>query len=854
MADVSEQEQKELTAKAGEEFFLHGHRACAGCGPATVMKLALATLGRDTVIVNSTGCMEVVSTQYPESSWKLPYVHSLFENVPSVASGVTRAFKALGKKGTVVGIGGDGATYDIGFGALSGAMERNEDMIYLCLPANEELVLGDGKIVKIGEFAEQFLSTNFNAFASADGSLQLGGSIMSAAAAGTVLSWDGSKFAPKNILRVQKKRAPSRIIEFETASGCSIRLTGEHNVLVDSTDGLAWKEAKLISKGDRVISPRKIDLFESEPPFLLDLLLLDEKLCQKLMANIPASLKQELVAKLKAKYGSLANASLALGLASWQFDHKKWPVSLSNLKLAVNAVCPELWQYVCENIRTFTVQGGEAVSLKQPRLSSELCYALGLLCAEGYVPSKNYRTVFTNTDQRLISELIKIISEELPGRKASIGLQNGAKHIVFSHPILSVLCRATGIKTDPVILTKLPLNHAKQFISGFFDGDGCASIFKHKNGTLETRILLTTTNAAVSKRLKAVLQRFGIATASLSKGRYDAIAYHSKDVSEFARMLSPRADAKKAKLAEVLAISEERSHSRTKYFDAAPLAAIGLLGTILKENKISPNSIDLNLPAIIRGTRGASKTKLLQLCEKLSRRLPQAEVNRLKLLCSGNYFIDKVSRVQEIDSPSEFVYDITVEDTHNFIPANSFVIQNCYDNECYANTGVQRSGATPLGAATTTSPSEVLGKSEWKKNLPFICASHGVPYVATASVAFVPDLKKKLLKAKGKSGFRFVHVHAPCPLGWRFDSALTIEMARMAVKCGMWNLFEIEDGSFKQNMRFPQLSPVADYLKAQGRFKATTAEQVAKIQEHVQKTQDDLKKLEESGISFQYFL
>ncbi len=309
MADVSEQEQKELAAKAGEEFFLHGHRACAGCGPAIVMKLALATLGRDTVVVNSTGCMEVVSTQYPESSWKLPYVHSLFENVPSVATGVTRAFKALGKKGTVVGIGGDGATADIGFGALSGAMERNENFLYIC-----------------------------------------------------------------------------------------------------------------------------------------------------------------------------------------------------------------------------------------------------------------------------------------------------------------------------------------------------------------------------------------------------------------------------------------------------------------------------------------------------------------------------------------------------------------YDNECYANTGVQRSGATPLGAATTTSPAEVLGKGEWKKDLPFICASHCVPYVATASVAFVPDLKKKLLKAKGKSGFRFVHVHAPCPLGWRFDSAITIELARMAVKCGMWNLFEIEDGSFKQSMRFPQLDPIDAYLKAQGRFKATTPEQIVKMQEHVKKVQEDLKKLEESGISFQYFL
>ncbi|MFA6049303.1 MAG: thiamine pyrophosphate-dependent enzyme [Candidatus Micrarchaeia archaeon] len=199
-------------------------------------------------------------------------------------------------------------------------------------------------------------------------------------------------------------------------------------------------------------------------------------------------------------------------------------------------------------------------------------------------------------------------------------------------------------------------------------------------------------------------------------------------------------------------------------------------------------------------------------------------------------------------------YDIGFGALSGAMERNEDMIYICYDNECYANTGVQRSGATPFGAATTTSPSEVLGKSEWKKSLPFICAAHAIPYVATASVAFVPDLKKKLLKAKEKKGFRLVHVHSPCPLGWRFDPSQTIELARLAVKCGMWNLFEIEDGAFKQNMRFPELSPVGDYLKLQGRFKATTPEQLEKIQSHVQKTQDDLKKLEESGINFQYFL
>lgn len=199
-------------------------------------------------------------------------------------------------------------------------------------------------------------------------------------------------------------------------------------------------------------------------------------------------------------------------------------------------------------------------------------------------------------------------------------------------------------------------------------------------------------------------------------------------------------------------------------------------------------------------------------------------------------------------------YDIGFGALSGAMERNEDYIYMCYDNECYANTGVQRSGATPFGATTTTSPSEVSGKHEWKKNLPFICATHGVPYVATASVAFPADMKKKLLKAKEKKGFKFLHVHAPCPLGWRFDGSKTMEMARLAVKSGLWNLFEIEDGVFKQSMRFTQLTPIADYLSLQGRFKGLSPQQLALMQEHVQKTQDDLKKLEESKISFQYFL
>jgi len=111
-----------------------GHRACAGCGQMIAARLVADTLGPNTIIANATGCLEVVTTAYPESSWGMPWIHSLFENASAVASGISAALKAQGKdkEVKVVAQGGDGGTFDIGFGLISGMWERGENILYVC--------------------------------------------------------------------------------------------------------------------------------------------------------------------------------------------------------------------------------------------------------------------------------------------------------------------------------------------------------------------------------------------------------------------------------------------------------------------------------------------------------------------------------------------------------------------------------------------------------------------------------------------------------------------------------------------------------------------------------------------------
>ena len=117
-----------------EELFAPGNNACAGCGPAIVMRHALKAAGKNTIVVGATGCMEVVSTLYPQTSWKVPYIHGAFENAAAIASGIDKALEKLGKreKVNVLVIGGDGGTFDIGFQALSGAIERGHNFCYIC--------------------------------------------------------------------------------------------------------------------------------------------------------------------------------------------------------------------------------------------------------------------------------------------------------------------------------------------------------------------------------------------------------------------------------------------------------------------------------------------------------------------------------------------------------------------------------------------------------------------------------------------------------------------------------------------------------------------------------------------------
>jgi len=178
------------------------------------------------------------------------------------------------------------------------------------------------------------------------------------------------------------------------------------------------------------------------------------------------------------------------------------------------------------------------------------------------------------------------------------------------------------------------------------------------------------------------------------------------------------------------------------------------------------------------------------------------------------------------------------------------MIYICTDNEAYMNTGIQRSSSTPFGASTTTSPAGKvkMGQMTWKKNMPAIAAAHNIPYVATACPSYPIDLVQKVKKAASKEGPAYLHILSVCPTGWRSAPELSIRLGRLAVETGVFPLYEIEDGKYRLNIDFPQLRPLKDYTKLQGRFRHLTDSMMEEIQERLHREYEHLKKRETTGV------
>ncbi|MFY9717113.1 MAG: thiamine pyrophosphate-dependent enzyme [Thermoplasmata archaeon] len=189
--------------------------------------------------------------------------------------------------------------------------------------------------------------------------------------------------------------------------------------------------------------------------------------------------------------------------------------------------------------------------------------------------------------------------------------------------------------------------------------------------------------------------------------------------------------------------------------------------------------------------------------------------------------------------------DIGLQSLSGMLERRTNALYVMYDNEAYMNTGVQRSGATPWGAWTTTTPvrGTLRGKMEPKKDIMGIVLAHRPAYAATLNPSFPEDFERKVERARQIEGPRFFHAFAACPPGWKFDSAQTIALGRLATDSGIFPLYEVEDGRYRLTRPGGELKAVADYFRAQGRFRHLTAEEIGRVQDEVRANWERLRRL-----------
>jgi pyruvate ferredoxin oxidoreductase beta subunit len=186
-------------------------------------------------------------------------------------------------------------------------------------------------------------------------------------------------------------------------------------------------------------------------------------------------------------------------------------------------------------------------------------------------------------------------------------------------------------------------------------------------------------------------------------------------------------------------------------------------------------------------------------------------------------------------------YDIGLQALSGTMERGHDVVYLCYDNNAYANTGGQRSSATPLGASATTSPAgtQSPGKLQWRKDLTKILTAHNIPYVAQASPSRWQDLYNKAKKAFEIEGPAFLNVLCVCPTEWKYDESKGVELAKTAVDTCVWPLYEVENGKYKLNYKPKEKKPILEWIKPQGRFRHLFKEENAWLLEEFQKKVDE---------------
>lgn len=515
-----------------------------------------------------------------------------------------------------------------------------------CLPPEEEIILGNGEIIKIGDLVNSKKKRS------------------------EVLSF--SDFSPKlgKISNKFKIKSPKKLVEISISSGISVKLTKDHKVLIDSKNGPEWKEAKDIKVGDYVYCPSKIDIKGVEISIF-------DCLPNNLSVRLNNNLKKAIKRKLIEKYGNLKNSSKKLGI-----NYQRLSASSKYLKVKeIRKIFKDTGLDFRNKIKEFACAGGKYV-LSCAKIDTKIMYLLGLISSDGYIhiakrgKGKTYAVTFDNSEISLIEKFANIYKKIFPNRKFNIRKQGSIYRFRTYNIILAHIANFFGIKgirkrNDFKKIFQLSEELIASFLAGYFDGDGCVIISKDNDRNLpKIFISFATKEEIVAKRIYLLLKRIGVVskitrTMNVRIGDRD-------NIIKFAKLVKSQHPRRKKLLRK--SIKELLPRNGISSLTKAPLICGKLLKELRSKLKIYQKNLGVDLSLVSKIENLSFRTSK-QTIKKIFKKLNA--LDEVKKFVSDDFYLDKVVNIKEIDAKDSWVYNIEVEKFHCFIPSGAFVVKNC---------------------------------------------------------------------------------------------------------------------------------------------------------------------------------
>ncbi|MEM4303504.1 MAG: hydrogenase iron-sulfur subunit [Candidatus Caldarchaeum sp.] len=534
----------------------------------------------------------------------------------------------------------------------------------ICMPGDTDIILGDGSIVPIRNLVERFEHGDFNPHPP------------------ETFSFDGNTVSLRPIVAGQKLPYSYNLIEITTATGGRLRFTPDHKILVDDENGPAWREASKLRVGDMLYAPRKLGPKKSQPRYVIDLL-------PKEFIVVDDDINNRVRKELKKKFGSLTKAAVKLSLKRGHLDSRRG-LSISELERVAEALGFS-WENLKVRVKSITYQGAHGpVRLRKRRIDEDMAYLLGLLAADGSLSRKEIK--FYNTNKSLIRIYVKIYRRLFPGKRCWINVQTGGGKrwkkrmaVRCKNRVLLSIAQKLDIRGGLKPLFPLDEKIVSSFLRGYFDGDGTVKITRWRGwSSFKITFNLGKDRYEHAKGLQLLLKRLGIISKLYTyEDRVLLDISEREDVARFSSIVRSNHPFKRRRLLEMNKASK-LPKKMGGLFEQLPLECGLLIRFLMDRYRIPLKRLPLSRSNLLRVTRQECRITRVNLRRVINVlrsyvRPDDKDFIKLNQLCNSSFFLDQVKEVKVVPSKEDYVYDITVDGVHNFIPEGIFTVSNCIE-------------------------------------------------------------------------------------------------------------------------------------------------------------------------------